>query len=331
MLFFTLTSISRTVLIGLMGALFFAAGAWRYSYTTDQAKNLYTYLNKKQFSLEGEVISIESRKEGRIKQLILLRSSSVCLDKEMNHSLDANFQLYLTKPSNLQVGDVICVHNLTTKKTNDSYERYLIKEQIAASFFASNLEHVLICRPSFSFKRFLHNLRENVLMGCKKKLSKKTFSFFSSVFLGNKSYKGNLMQEPKEHCKTWGISHYLARSGLHMVIFVYILSLLINAIPVQFFIKQLILIFIGTLYYLLSWPSISFIRAFASFLLFKACALSTMPSLLIHVLSIITIAVLLHNPIQLLFLDFQLSFGLTCALAWFNHIANQKSLIHVKY
>lgn len=312
--------------------IFFVVGAWRYQSLIEDHFDFFNAVQEKTFSAQGIITGIDFQNHTRMQQKLTVTIDNFTPYAGSTIFTKRTIQIYLTKKTDAQVADYIELHDLVLKKNdNFSYEHYLIKEQISATIFLPALDYTLINRPKNSCVRWLFYFKQRLLNRCKKKLSPATFSFFASVFLGNKMYEKKYMENPKNHCKTWGISHYLARSGLHMVIFIYICYLLLCFLPIPFVLKQIILICIGILYYILSWPSISFIRAFLSFLLFKACTLLQVPSQLIHLLSIVTISVLLYNPMQLFFLDFQLSFGLTFALAWFNAISAQKSYLAIKY
>jgi competence protein ComEC len=154
----------------------------------------------------------------------------------------------------------------------------------------------------------------------KKAMNETTFTLFASIFLGYKQLSKQITDITKNHFMTWGVTHYLARSGLHMIIFIFIWQFILAFLPLPWFFKELILILVGLTYGLLSWSSISFIRAFLTFLLYKWCNLLSKQINVLHLLATVCLIVLLANPIQLFFLDFQLSFGLTFALACFNQI-----------
>jgi hypothetical protein len=51
-----------------------------------------------------------------------------------------------------------------------------------------------------------------------------TFALFSSLFLGNRTAIKQDLEEQKPLFKVWGISHFLARSGLHLLIFIMLLQ-----------------------------------------------------------------------------------------------------------
>jgi len=218
------------------------------------------------------------------------------------------------------VGDTISVTGLTFKQPPKDLGQYLLKEGIMATVFMTKLDYTILERPQRSFARWLFYTRENLINALEKKLSPRTFQLFASIFLGNKQSPKWLIEKTKEHFNTWGVTHYLARSGLHMVIFVFIWQLLLRFLPAHWIAKELILLIASFLYCTLSWASVSFNRAFLTFLFHKACMLFSLQTNFLHLLTLVCLTILLHNPMQLFFLDFQLSFGLTCALAVFTQL-----------
>ena len=140
--------------------------------------------------------------------------------------------------------------------------------------------------------------------------------------LGSKP-EGELSQAIGKYCSYWGIVHYLARSGIHVVLTVSCWELVMRFIPLHFFIKQLILILLILVLHLFTWPSISFMRAVTTFLLSKGCTLSSLAFQPIHILSLTTFFTLVAYPLYLFSLDFQLSFGLTFVLAWLYEVRLQ--------
>ena len=148
-------------------------------------------------------------------------------------------------------------------------------------------------------------------------MPKRSFAMFSSIFLGNRQINKKENNIVKNSFRLWGILHFLARSGLHLIIFLMLCELMLKFIPIHFHLKQGILVFLSLIYLLLSWPSLSFIRAFSIFLLYKLCPILNKKSDLATLVATVCLMMLIYNPIQLFFLDFQLSFGLTIALAIF--------------
>lgn len=303
---------------------FFIAGGLRYYYQQKNHLNIYHSVINKPCRAQGVVSSIDYLSQGRSKWRISLNLSLISCQNQKIYT-NKSIQFYVKKKPDVWVQDLIQVDNVLIKKIpHASYNSFLIKENIIASLFIPSFEYQLIQRPKYSFDRWLFNTKQQLLWKFKSKLTPQTFAFFSSVFLGHRLWGKKEMEEPKDNCKSWGISHYLARSGLHMVIFIYGWHILINMFPLSRLFKDLFLIILSCIYYLLSWSSISFIRAFISFILYKICHVLKVQPQLLHLLTIVTLSVLLINPMQIFFLDFQLSFGLTFALAWFNNMQTHK-------
>ena len=157
------------------------------------------------------------------------------------------------------------------------------------------------------------------MQNIKAKLDETTFKLFAIMFLGNPPEKRNL-HETKYYFKAWGILHLLARSGLHLIFFILLLRLLLQLLPCAYPIKQLILLLAVVFYSALSWPSIPFIRASYLFFLYSIALFFRYPTHFLHFLSVVCCATLINNPMQLFAIEFQLSFGITGALALFNVI-----------
>ena len=153
---------------------------------------------------------------------------------------------------------------------------------------------------------------------------------FCSLFLGESNQNKNFIEKEKLKFKVWGIVHHLARSGLHLAIFILCWVFLLHFLPLSFMVKHLFLLIISLIYFFLSTPSISFIRAFHLFLLFTLSSLLKVPMTAFHAIILSSLITLLYNPYQLFFLDFQLSFYLTFCLAWLARLNKQKNILNNK-
>ena len=193
------------------------------------------------------------------------------------------------------------------------FNHYLAKEGCAGSVFTTRPWARTLHRPIVSIKRMLNAFRQKIYCSLFFRLNRQTFNFFSSIFLGLKTFAPS---DPiKEQFGYWGLSHYLARSGLHIVLFIIIWNWILCYLPLSFIFKNSLLLAIAYVYALLSYSSISFLRAIYVFYLFQIGKLSQSSSLsFAHLLTIVGLMVLLFNPLQLFFLDFQLSFFITLAL-----------------
>lgn len=237
--------------------------------------------------------------------------------------------LYLNYKPTYEIDDEIKITNLNFKQSsNTEYAHYLIKEKISTScYLAPENIITLMHHPSFSLWRIITNFKEMLYSLIQSNLNKDTFNLFSSLFLGKqiKNDKLNTYHNITAF-RHWGLSHYLARSGLHVVIIVIMWYYLLNLLPLSFGIKQLLLIFLVAFYSLLSWPTISFYRAIVMFIWYKTSLSLRLSTDYLYIIAGVTCCTLLHNPFALFFVDFQLSFGLTLALAWFSYISRLKAI-----
>ncbi len=274
--------------------------------------------------LRGTISSIEKIQNPRFNVRMILEVDQ--LQKEDQWiPCGQTIALYVNSRPDLLVADRIEITNVIFKPiSNTSFTTYLAKEKICATLFLESLNYKFLERPNFSLNRSLFYFKESLFKSLRSKINYETFQLFSSIFLGNRVAVKKQMDTTKEPFKIWGTSHYLARSGLHLVIFVIVWHFLLSLLPLTYLFKQLFLLLLILVYALLSWSSVSFERALLMVLIYKCCLLAKSPSHYIHLIVLVTLLVLIMNPLQLFFLDFQLSFGLTFALAWFNYIEARK-------
>lgn len=297
----------------------FTVSAYRMHAVRNEIKLIYESRQNIPFDCQGIITDIARVDHPICRQRLTINLNKLkeCQSGQWQPN-NMTLQIYTRWRNDLQVADIVELKDLTIKQMkNSSFQDYLIKEGITATMFMTELSCVVVERPTYSLMRWLFTLRERVLTTLKKKLSPQPFQLFASIFLGAKPVPKKELEKSKEHFNTWGVTHYLARSGLHMIIFVFVWNLLLSVVPLPFLPKQLLLIFLCILYCLLSWASVSFNRAFLSVLLYRLCVLVRVPTNFLHTLTVVCLLILINNPMQLFFLDFQLSFGLTFALALF--------------
>ncbi len=300
---------------GALLSLCIATGGWVRTTLIFERFNHFPFDNPLT-SLHGLVTAQSIATKSRMKHCLTL--SLVRID---NHPLSVPYTIQLYTPTQLevQIGDTIEINNITLKKAkNSDFNKYLLKEGIVATVFTEQINYKLIERPPYCIARWIFNQRDRILRAFKSRLSTPTFALFSSLFLGEKETSRHAIETIQKYFKQWGILHYLARSGLHLVIVLSVYEFLFRLLPISFVYKHLLLLLLNIIYFLLSWPSVSFLRAFLIFLLYKLFSLFYIPTHFLHILYLTCIIILLVNPLQLFFLDFQLSFGFTFALGWLN-------------
>ncbi len=242
-------------------------------------------------------------------------------------SWPCSFSVYIYTKNNIkeQIGDVIFYKASPLKQPRaKEFGGYLLKEGAIGTAFVPFFEPELLYRPRFSWTRWADQTTERLYASLKKKMSRPCFACFSSLFMGDKSRVKESIEGQKPFFKVWGISHHLARSGLHLMIFILAWHLLLSVLPLPFLFKNILIVILTCIYYILTPPSISFIRAFLLLLFYKFCSFFDWQINPVHLISVVCFLTLLVNPLQLFYLDFQLSFYLTFCLAWLSHLNRQR-------
>lgn len=218
----------------------------------------------------------------------------------------------------LETDDVLFLEECTFSNHNPKtgFYDYLVKSGINGTLFCHHLKYTLLQRPSYSFQKTLLKIRSSVFDRVRTKMSEQTAAFYASLFLGNCHTYKTYLKSMKTSFGIWGLSHFLARSGLHLVLFIFLWHILLGYIPLRSRYKHLLMLILNTIYLLLSWSSLSFMRSFAALCFYYSAHLLQQQPSTLHVITLLSCACLLINPMHLFFLDFQLSFGLTFALAW---------------
>lgn len=306
----------------IIPSLFFTAGALLLSLQYYQTATLRNELANKKLNLIA-TITDKTFKDGFKKGEII--------ELSVTHPAACKIVCYTHYPTHMRVGDIFEFKNVeiptkkaTTMTGNPTFDDYMIKENVVATIFMNkNIKYKLKERPAYSFNRWLWQKRQQLYWALKKKLPKQTFMYFSLIFLGNKQH--DAIDQLRKSFNAWGLAHYLARSGLHIVLFIIIWQWILSLIPIHLYFKRILLIIICTIYGFLSWYSIPFARAYYAFLLIETGRLCNRQTYYLHILTLICTLILLSNPMQLFFLDFQLTFALTFALVWIGQITNRRS------
>ncbi len=302
------------VLIFLIAS--FAIGAIRYRQEINFYKNIYATLNDQLCDIRATVTDIQTTDHPYFKKQITIKVTRIKISDRWK-AITFGLQLNLpTLEKDITVADTIKISDLQMKlPTNIGFKKYLMRKGIVASLFKESIAIITIKKPYWSINRLIHQARASIAESLQTKIPRKVRSLFFSIFLGKRTNKHTSML--RQHCKIWGISHYLARSGLHLILFICIWQLFLNLFPFSTNIKTIAAMILSILYCMLSWPSVSFSRALYTFLLHQLCKLVSLPSSSTRLLGIVCFLTLLINPHHLFFIDFQLSFTLAFAIAWY--------------
>lgn len=238
--------------------------------------------------------------------------------------------LYTKKDPHLNYHDIITAENITVRyPTEKDFWLYLVRQGVIGTAFVPELV-VTKSASSSSFLKKIETTQNQLFKNLRKKMPRQTFAFFSSLFIGDKNRVKDTIDQQKDPFKFWGLSHQLARSGLHLLLFIFIWTLLISYLPIPYWIKTSILAMLSCCYWLLTPISISFLRAFAVFMFYKLCNILSLTINPLHILSIVCFFTLLLNPFHLFFLDFQLSFFLAFCLVWLSQLQLQRKILLAK-
>ncbi len=306
-----------------------ATGALLFALQVNNYNTLVQYYSGKNMDITGSLMQLEQDKLGAFKEMYHITVTGI-RTAPGKQWLKASFSLlvYARQRSQLAIADTATITNVTIKppanpaSSTSSFTTYLIKENVITSLFLSEKNTVTRThRPSWSVARTLWLYKNSIQHEIKKRLSRISGSMFGLIFLGNKNQEA--LSKLRDVFNYWGLAHYLARSGLHIVLFVIIWSFFFKFLPLHLYVKRTLLLCLTIIYAGLSWSSISFFRAYLVFLLMQLGALCEAIPNTLHLLSLTCLGILLFNPIQLFFLDFQLTFLLTFALLFLGTLSKQ--------
>lgn len=295
---------------------FFFFGLTRYY----QNRELYfadnNHLDKK-CNIIATVQEIMPRLDEDEQICIILQLEQIEIS-EKKYSINKRVILFLPSYTTvwLKPYQKILIKNIILKHPNSSsYQEYLIRENIWAVAHKKKLGYITVAKPTL-YGQQMNLLCTLPLLATQHKFSELTKTLYLSIFCGKK-IKSATTTQMKKIFQCWGISHHLARSGLHLVILISLLSLLFSFYPCSSSKKELCILSLLFVYYIATFSSVAFMRAFYMYIFYVICKQFFLPSNSVHILLITALLVLIMNPHHLFFLDFQLSFSVTLLILWF--------------
>jgi competence protein ComEC len=311
-----LTSSARKT--ALLCCSLFALGFLRsYWQQATYATMLQSLQQTRALTLHAQVTDIKKAHHPRYKAILVCAvTAHQDGDEIASYAHTWNLQCYCASTPDCCVGDTIALHALhITPARNNDFGTFLLKENLHATAFINRTQYSVLHRPTWSFARALCQFRQELVEQLRTKCSAQTFNLMMLIFFGDRLQTKTEYEATKDLFNGWGIMHFLARSGLHLVIFILALNYCLRYVPIPFAYKKMLLACMCIVYHLLSWPSISFVRALLTFFWYTCYALCNLQIDGPRIVMLVTAICLLHNPMLLFFLDFQLSFGLTLVLA----------------
>ncbi len=179
--------------------------------------------------------------------------------------------------------------------------------------------HKFVLKKNFflTIKEFISTTKEKFLMFIESLFQHKNNNYFlfRTIFLGDNQ---QLEKNIRDLFSSFGIQHYLARSGLHIAIIIDILFILLIFLGLNSFYITIVQTIILALFYIFSYESISFFRAFMMLLLQSLSSIFHIQTTSLHILSTVSLLVLVFWPSEFLLLSTQLTFGTTAILCLIN-------------
>jgi competence protein ComEC len=297
--------------------LFFFIGYFSFIQQQLQFSNFDKLTLEKSIDIIGIVNIISETDNQRFKYCTTLDIEKI---KTENNWIKLNnkIQIYsLFKPF-CNINDRILLKNIKLKLIkNLDFKKFLTRLNIANTLFTQKLHFKKINSLKFRPNIVIENIKSKLTHSLKLKMNPDCYSLFSSTFLGNKKINREKMEEINQKFVFWGMPHLIARSGLHLLILVFIFQFLLSFIN-HFIIKKILIILLVLFFHFTSWTAIPFTRSLFTYLIFEACNIFGIEYDTLHIFLLVCIIILITNPIEIFFLDFQLSFLITYILLWYS-------------
>lgn len=220
-----------------------------------------------------------------------------------------------------EVGDQIYFEKKSgvIKKELEEFDIFLAKEGLVEWLYLNEWEIDIQKQTQDTSFSFFTWGREQIYI-VQRTLSEPARTLYGTIFLGMEKIAP--ADELKAIFNYWGITHYLARSGLHIALFIMLWKWIFYLLGFSFFMRTMLLLPILFLYIFFTPLSLSFLRGIWAFFLFLGAFYLYRPSHAQHMLYVSAFCILLYNPYALFFLDFQLSFSLTYVLFSVSSVIN---------
>lgn len=234
-------------------------------------------------------------------------------ERKQQIPLKGDLTIYCLQESHLLPGDTVLLKRPAIIPCSEKKTLFFKKEGIVGSIFSKRPRAILIHRPSISLSRWSYQLLKKIRVTMSSRCNQRTLELFNTFFLGAPSSASSIKTTKKQY-QLWGIAHYMARSGLHLMIIIWLLMQLCTMIPIHQRYKNGLFLIVIIFYSITSWASTSFLRAFWTFIVAQVSQLLMIDIHSVEIITLVTAVFLLYNPLMIFFADFQLSFLLTYGL-----------------
>ncbi len=322
----------KNFLIILFSILTFFLGHSRAFLVQQKYQNLIDSVSNKPIKIRGWVSSTEKTSHSYFKNKISIVLNSIKIgNQKIKTDYTLRIHVALLDIKNFYIGQYLEIDNIKIK--NNKSSKFLISKRSLPNLFLNKIKFQTCTKKNIKYIKLIWLkiivIRDKILKKLLNKFKFNTKNLFEYIFLGIKSENEHI-DKIKQNMTYWGINHYLARSGLHLVLIIFTWRFFLKTIPFGYFAKQVILAFLSIVYSLLTIPSISFERALLSFIIYNICTIKKIPVNNMHIISMVCFITLFFNPYKLFLLDFQLSFCLTFALIVLREISIIKAISQKK-
>jgi len=282
---------------------------------------------EKPLIVRGTVEQLQHNTQDRAVTTILVQTDTI-LSKDVG-TLDRpktiSIQIPYKRSQKLELGQLVVFHNIcleqpppTINIQDNPYFLYLIKEGIWASAYISSEKFFIIsCSKAHWYQQVLQYLSHH--------FNAATGHLYNPLFLGKKE-KDSLSLHIQHQSLYWGIAHHMARSGIHLVTLVGLCIAIFHYLQLRSRFRFGLYALLITGYALITISSISFIRSMIMIIIQMFSKLNGFQYSGIHAFALTTLIVVQHNPFHVLFLDFQLSFGITAVIIWLFYVKWAKTV-----
>ena len=307
----------------------FIAGGARYKGLFNRHKQFHTQLYKQPVSITGQVINKQKSVNNTFRQILYLQPQIITL-KTTQQSIQcpAPIKLYVAKEILCPIGATIHVDRIYwPNRPTQRQSLYLLSQRLSATLFIRN-NPITVLSEHCTYPAYLKLLwprwRYHITQRLRKKMSPECFQFFNSFFLGAPLEDTPFTQTLKNDLQRWGLLHFLARSGFHVILMATLWRYILQLLPLTYGLVNFLVCILLLIFWLISWPAASFYRAIASFIIGQFLAFKTGIMFPLHTLTLVCYIMLLLNPFFLFFLGFQLSFLLSAVLILLGEIKRRE-------
>lgn len=259
-------------------------------------------LINKTISIEGVVLNVRPSFDKNISTFCTIYTTKI-KHKNKTFYLNKKIHLFLSARTRIKKQQNIRLKDIVVKTPpQGSYREFCIRESIWGTVYAT--------KKDYKLQHTLKSRKPSVFDKISRSLSLKTKILFELIFLGKKD-KGYISQNIQHQSLYWGISHIMARSGLHLSIIFLLIFCILTALPIPYQLKLVTTLIFIVLFFISTPYSTSFNRAFLMIITYLLSQIHKVLPNGTHLLSILTLFILLYNPLTCLSLGFQLSFGIT--------------------